>query len=99
MMNHALELFGRLHPLLLHLPIGLLLGALVLELSASRGKVGRGALGFYLRLAAFTAALTATAGWILSHEDGYGTETVARHERLGLAVTGLALLASLLHDS
>lgn len=90
--------FGRLHPLVLHLPIGLLLGALVLEVLAVRGQVTRAALGAYLWFAAGSAVLAAGAGWVLSHEEGYGGATLERHERLGLALTLAALLAALLHD-
>ncbi|HEX6882741.1 MAG TPA: c-type cytochrome domain-containing protein [Planctomycetota bacterium] len=90
--------FGRLHPLVLHFPIGLLLGALVLEALATRGKVARGALALYLWLAAGSAVLAASSGWILAHEDGYGGETLERHERLGIALAIAAVVAALLHD-
>src|SRR5688572_892458 len=90
--------FGRLHPLLLHLPIGLLLGALVLEVLAARHRVTRPALGLYLWLAALAAAVSAAAGWVLAHEDGYGGETLELHERLGIALAIAAVLAALLHD-
>jgi len=89
---------GRLHPLVLHLPIGLLLGALVLEALAARGKVARSALGAYLWLAAASAVVAASSGWILGHEEGYGGETLARHERLGIALAIASVLAALLHD-
>ncbi len=90
--------FGRLHPLILHLPIGLLLGALVLEVLASKGKVTRPALGLFLWLAALSAVVTSASGWVLSHEEGYGGETLEWHERLGIALAITAVLAALLHD-
>jgi uncharacterized membrane protein len=91
--------FGRLHPLILHVPIGLLLGALVLEVLASQGKVTRPALGLFLWLAALSAVVTAASGWVLSHEEGYGGETLEWHERLGITLAITAVLAALLHDS
>lgn len=90
---------GRLHPLLLHAPIGLLLGALLLELLATRGRLPRPALGLYLACAALAAVLAATTGWILGHEAGYEGSTVERHEQLGIAVAGLAVLAAALHGA
>ena len=91
-------LFGRLHPLLLHVPIGLLLGALVLEVLATRKTLARTALGPFLWLAAASAALSAAAGWVLSHEEGYDGETLEWHERLGIALSIAAVLAAVLHD-
>jgi len=92
-----LPVLGRLHPLLLHLPIGFLLGALVLEVAASRGRLERSTLAAFLWLAALSAVCAAGTGWLLGQEDGYGGETVLRHERLGIAVAVAALLAALAH--
>jgi uncharacterized membrane protein/mono/diheme cytochrome c family protein len=89
---------GRLHPLVLHLPIGLLSGAFLLEVLALRGRLTRAALTLYLWFAAGSAVLAATSGWILAHETGYGGETLERHERLGIALALAALVAALLHD-
>ena len=86
-------LFGRLHPLVLHFPIGLIYGALLLEVLATRGRVSRHAQGLLLWCAALSAAVSATAGWVLSHEEGYGGELLERHERLGIAIAALRLLA------
>ena len=90
---------GRLHQLVLHLPIGLLFGALVLEVAASRGRLARNALGTYLWFAALGAILAASTGWVLGQEDGYGGETLERHRRLGIAVAVATSLAALFHDA
>jgi len=89
---------GRWHPLLLHVPIGFLLAALLLEILATRGLMTRPALGMFLKLSAAAAVVTAASGWILGHEDGYGSDTLERHERLGIAVAAAAVLAAALHD-
>jgi len=94
----TLQLYGRLHPLILHLPIGLLLGALLLELLAAKGLLERRALALYLWVAALSACITASAGWVLGHESGYDEATLERHEQLGIALSALALGAALLHD-
>ncbi len=91
------EQFGRLHPLVLHLPIGFLLASLWLEWLATRGKLERPALALFLWLAALSAVLAAATGWVLGHEDDYGGATFERHEQLGIALAILAVLAALLH--
>ncbi len=90
---------GRLHPLVLHLPIGFLLAALWLEVLATRGKLERPALALFLWLAALSAALAAATGWVLGHEADYGGATFERHRQLGIALAILAVLAALLHPS
>jgi uncharacterized membrane protein len=93
------EFIGRLHPLVLHLPIGLLLGALLLELLVARGKLARSGYAVYLWFAALSACVTATSGWLLGHSGDYGGETVEWHERLGIGVAATALVAALVHDA
>jgi uncharacterized membrane protein len=93
------EFVGRLHPLVLHLPIGLLLGALLLELLVARGKLARSGYALYLWIAALSACVTAGSGWLLGHSGDYGGETVEWHERLGIATAVTALLAALVHDA
>jgi uncharacterized membrane protein len=88
--------FGRLHPLVLHLPIGLVAAAFVLELLALRGRATRPAQGPLLVLAALAAIFTAGSGWVLAHEDGYDGAVTERHERLGIAVAVATTLAALL---
>ena len=88
--------FGRLHPLVLHLPIGLVFAVFVLELLALRGIKTRPAQGPLLVLAALTAVLAASSGWVLGHEDGYGGASFERHERLGIAVAVATTVAALL---
>ncbi|MCE9592740.1 MAG: hypothetical protein K8S98_00965 [Planctomycetes bacterium] len=94
-----LEVFGRLHPLVLHLPIGLFVGLAVVELLGAFGvfELPRRVTGVWVGLAALSACATAASGWVLSHESGYGGETLERHETLGLIVGGLALVVSALH--
>jgi uncharacterized membrane protein len=96
--QHLLELVGRLHPILVHLPIGLLVGCAALELAARRlrSKVGPGALSVLTWLAAGAALAAAASGLLLSREEGYAGPTLASHERVGLAIAGTTWLAALL---
>jgi uncharacterized membrane protein len=80
---------GRMHPLLLHLPIGLLfLTALFWvfrkEFPAETfHKVNR----FILALTAISAATAALMGFFLSTESGYTGETLTQHKWLGVALS------------
>lgn len=91
-----LQVVGRMHPLLLHFPIVLLVMALVWELFLHK-KTAVGAtsantdIGDYLLLsAAFTAALSALMGLFLSQEEGYNAEAIAWHKWTGTAVSLLS---------
>ncbi|RMG66752.1 MAG: peptidylprolyl isomerase [Bacteroidetes bacterium] len=86
---------GRMHPLLLHLPIGLLV--LMGTLPLLRREVSRESLdrfgGLVLHVAALTAVVTALAGLWLAQEEGYISELVTQHKWLGVAVSlGIYLL-------
>ncbi|MDE3147836.1 MAG: hypothetical protein KGL37_00070, partial [Acidobacteriota bacterium] len=65
--------FGRLHPLLVHLPIGLILLLAVLELLARfpRFKHANANSGIILALAIPATLVTVLCGWLLSLGGGY----------------------------
>jgi len=88
-----LPFLGRLHPVVLHLPIGALFTLVVAELwlwRSSQRKDQRLLLILYL-FAMATALLSIATGLILHEEDAYGGSTLDLHEKLGIA-TGVATL-------
>jgi uncharacterized membrane protein/mono/diheme cytochrome c family protein len=92
---------GRFHPTLLHLPIALLLLALLLELVRLPG-LRRVVPSFpgtvrdsVLWLAALSGLATALAGWLLSHEGGYDAGLLEQHLWTGVA-TGIGAFACVL---
>lgn len=90
--------FGRFHPFLVHLPIGFLLLAALLEWAGSfeRHRELRHAVPFTL-LAGFLGSLAAAVtGWLLSTAGGYGEQALSAHRLLGFAVLLLSLVAWLL---
>lgn len=93
------QVLGRMHPLVLHLPIGLFVGLAVVELLALFGwlSLSRRVIGVWAWLAALSALASAGSGWVLGHESGYGGESFERHETLGLIVGALALVVAGLH--
>ena len=84
---------GRLHPVVLHLPIGALFAIVVAEFWLRRSTARKDqSLLFSLYLFAALTALTSVAtGLILSEEDAYGGSTLDLHEKLGIA-TGVATI-------
>ncbi len=91
-----LAVFGRAHPVLLHLPIGLLAGAATLEFGAVllRREPPRGAVQALAALGALTALLSVGSGLVLAGERG-GGGTIATHKYAAFAQTALMLLAAL----
>lgn len=86
--------FGRFHPFLVHLPIGFIFLAAILEfLSRRRGleRIGA-AMPFMLALGAISAIFTVLAGYLLGVSGGYGGATVEWHERLGICVAIASVL-------
>ncbi len=96
-MSSWIEVFGRLHPALLHFPIGIVAALVALELVAlargrlvalAHGRTGRefaAAESTLVWVAALSAWVAALTGYTLSLEDGYEPERVQLHLRLALA--------------
>src|SRR5262245_17775728 len=94
--NPWLEVFGRFHPLLLHVPIGLLVALGALELITRRQPAGRVRTAL-AALTALAAVVTASSGWVLGHSpDRTATETLRLHQTLGLCLAGTCVLLALL---
>lgn len=82
-----MEFIGKLHPLIVHLPIGLIIAGFALDLvfrkveSPLVVKLVR----FLIGLAAFAAILSAIFGYLLSISSGYNTGLVSTHQWFGIA--------------
>ncbi len=86
-----LQVGGRMHPLLLHFPIVLLIVYIFSSLILPRHQQKeRTLLRHLLLLAAFTSALTALAGLFLSNEKGYDSTALQWHKWSGTIVSLLA---------
>ena len=90
---------GRLHPLLVHLPIGMLVALATLEAAAflPRFKHAAASAGFLLALAAPLAVVTAVCGWFLSLAGGYDAALLGWHKWLGTATAIGTVLAGILY--
>ncbi len=85
---------GKLHPLIVHLPIGiLLLNAVFVFLSKTKKYEGLSvALPLTLLLGAVSAVAACVTGWLLSEKGGYEDDTLGYHKWLGIGVAAVALL-------
>jgi hypothetical protein len=83
-----LQSIGRMHPLMLHLPIGLLLITTLIAFGQRLFRQSYDELfSFLLFLSALTASMSAFMGMILSFEGGYNTDDLAFHKWLGVLLS------------
>jgi len=89
--------FGRLHPALVHLPIGILLLAFIFQLLSysKRYKKLKAAVRPALFYGMLSAALSAFSGYILSQEGGYDVQLLNQHKWMGIATVCLSFLVYL----
>lgn len=91
-----LQVIGRMHPLVLHFPIVLVLLYVAWQLFASEQLKShhwyKEVTEILLLVAALTAAVTALMGLFLSREAGYDSDAIAWHKWLG-ASTSFVLFA------
>lgn len=94
MLDAALQFVGRTHPMVLHLPIGVVAALLALEALAliRREPLPRSVRAPLAWLLAASAAASVASGLLLSSEDGYAGRTLDLHKWLGIAV-GVAAAA------
>lgn len=87
MMENLMNFFGRFHPLLVHLPIGILFLAFLFEALARFRRYRK--LSVAIQPALFLGALSAIGsvitGYFLSQEGGYETATLTWHQNAGIA--------------
>ncbi len=82
-----LQFLGRFHPLLVHLPIGLIVLLPLLEFAGMKRQSLREAAGFVLQIALATCVLAIIFGLLLAYGSGEIGTTVTRHMRGGIVLT------------
>jgi len=85
-------LIGHLHPLLVHLPIGFILIAILLDVLAYRSAYAhfRSAVQVTLLLGFLAAAVSCGTGYLLSLSGDYAPQNLSLHQWGGWAVAGLS---------
>ncbi|MEM6767805.1 MAG: c-type cytochrome domain-containing protein [Bacteroidota bacterium] len=95
-----LQVSGRMHPMVLHLPIGLVvaLGGSLLLKPAMEAKSFKVLFSGLLTLTTFCTLLTALFGLFLSLEGGYESASLARHKWSGVGMAVAMYLWYLLNE-
>ncbi len=96
--NWIFQFLGRLHPLLVHFPIGILVAALFMEVLTLNGKRPglREGIHLMIYLGAIFAILTALFGWLLRTQEAYTGDLVDNHQYVGIATAVFAVITALL---
>jgi uncharacterized membrane protein/mono/diheme cytochrome c family protein len=94
-----LEFFGRFHPVLVHLPIGILLVTcifLVLSISPKFANL-RPAIAILLLLGTISAVFSCITGYFLANSGDYDGKLVSNHQWMGIGVAVLSVLLLFVH--
>ena len=96
--SDGLGFIGRLHPVLLHLPIGFITSLVVIEAVAHwpRFAEAKAARRLLVLLSVISVAVSASSGWILSWTGGYAEDVLAWHKWLGTALVPMVLVLPVL---
>lgn len=91
-----LQVLGRMHPLLLHFPITLLIVyvfySLIINKKNNANEQLKSIGDWLLLITAFTASFTSLMGLFLSKENGYDADTLQLHKWSGVSVAILTTL-------
>lgn len=90
------QLLGRMHPLIVHFPIGVLIVAFLLELLTLGGKRSelRAGIRWLVYIGAGTSLVAVFVGLMLAYGANYSESTLNIHKWSGIATAAVALLSS-----
>lgn len=81
--------FGHFHPVIVHLPIGILILAFIIELVSRKNKSNASpqrAVSFMLGMGCTSAVFSCVVGWLLSKQGSYDENTLMLHQWMGIGV-------------
>ena len=93
------ELIGKFHPVLVHLPIGMLLIAAIFQLISHKQKSAslQPAINITLFWGTISAIASAISGFLLSKTDDYDASLISSHQWFGISVAAIAIVAFILN--
>ena len=91
----AIFFLGRFHPLLVHLPIGFLILAILIESYSSifKIKINRRIVNFTWFTAFFSSVLTSILGLLVAETGHYIDENLFMHKIFGLSLTAISFIS------
>ncbi|MEX2231612.1 MAG: c-type cytochrome domain-containing protein [Cyclobacteriaceae bacterium] len=94
MFSSIAEFFGHFHPLVVHLPIGILLMAVLLHWLSGNPKFHafRAVVPFVVLCGMITAIIACISGYLLSISDDYNETLVGWHKWMGISVALVSIL-------
>ena len=95
LINDISPFFGRFHPLFVHLPIGFIVMAYLLEIvgdSIKRPHL-KASVPFVLLLGGISGVFAVVTGYILAQSGGYGEDAIFWHQWSGILVTILVFIS------
>ena len=92
-METIINFIGHFHPLIVHLPIGILLFAILMQIISKWKKFDQltNALPFAYLLGAISAVFSCLTGLALANNGDYDTDLVFKHQWLGISVAVFSL--------
>lgn len=86
---NIIDFAGRFHPLVVHLPIGVISIFLVLLIAISREKLRKseGIIRLILLVAAIASTFSSITGYLISIDGSYDNDLVLGHQILGITLT------------
>ena len=93
------ELIGRFHPVLVHLPIGMLVLAAIFQLILLKQKTASLGQAIHITLLGgmLSAIFSAISGFLLSTTDNYDASLISSHQWFGIAVAVISIGAFILN--
>ena len=83
---------GRFHPLIVHLPIGFIIAAVLIEWRMKNERY-QNVISYLWILSAITAGVASLCGWFLANEGSYANWTLFAHRWLGILIAVVSLYA------
>jgi len=88
------ELIGHLHPLIVHLPIGIVIFAYIMMILQQFRKIDmNAAIDLALLLGTLSSVFACIAGWFLAKSGDYDTDAIFKHQWMGISTAILGFLA------
>src|SRR5688500_17322639 len=99
MLLNIVDFIGNFHPVVVHLPIGILLVAVLFEFLSGKEKYTslNTAVRISLLIGMIAAVLACITGFLLSKTDDYDDVLISRHQWFGIGAAVISVLAFYLH--